>query len=111
MIRLSRALKLNTAYASFALIGLVACGDDDPAETPIQQTPVPVPDAGGGTGGGGGEAGQGGASAGDPGETAFAEDSGEDCVVPDLPSFEDLTEEATLPDPFLALNGERLTRK
>jgi len=42
---------------------------------------------------------------------AFAEDTGEGCVLPALPAFADLQNLATLPDPFLGLNGERITTR
>ena len=42
---------------------------------------------------------------------AFVEDSGENCDVGTLPTFEQLQELRTLPDPFTGLNGERLTSR
>src|SRR5262245_4232944 len=41
----------------------------------------------------------------------FVENSGADCELGALPASADLTELTTLPDPFTALNGERLTSK
>lgn len=41
----------------------------------------------------------------------FVENSGADCEIGALPTAADLTELNTLPDPFTALNGERLTSK
>jgi hypothetical protein len=42
---------------------------------------------------------------------AFVEDSGADCELGPLPNTADLQDITTLPDPFLALNGERLTSR
>jgi hypothetical protein len=42
---------------------------------------------------------------------AFVENNGEACVIPPLPAFADLQTLTTLPDPFLGLNGERITSK
>jgi hypothetical protein len=42
---------------------------------------------------------------------AFVENNGTACVLPALPSSADLQELATLPDPFLGLNGEAITHR
>lgn len=42
---------------------------------------------------------------------AFVEDDGVDCQTPELPEFADLEPLETLPDPFLGLNGERITSR
>ena len=107
MIRLSRALKMNSAYAAtFAsLIGLIACGDE--ASPPAAATP-PVEETPMGAGGDGTVA----PPPDPPLEVpAFAEDTGGDCVITGLPTSAELQPLATLPDPFLGLNGERLTTK
>jgi hypothetical protein len=44
-------------------------------------------------------------------ENVFAEDNGTDCEVPALPEFAELQPLNTLPDPFLGLNGERITTR
>jgi glucuronyl esterase-like protein len=135
MIRLSRALKENTAYAmTFAsLIALVACSSEDEPGTSntsgagaTGQSTDPVngggaPSVGTTPSGEGnpvgapldpGTAGQGGGTNTDPlAPSAFVEDNGEGCVVPALPGSADLQDIPTLPDPFLGLNGERLTSK
>lgn len=41
----------------------------------------------------------------------FVEDNGADCEIPALPVFGDLQAITTLPDPFLGLNGERITAR
>jgi hypothetical protein len=41
----------------------------------------------------------------------FVEDNGVDCEIPELPAFADLQPLQTLPDPFLGLNGERITAR
>jgi hypothetical protein len=41
----------------------------------------------------------------------FVEDSGAGCELGALPASADLQEQTTLPDPFLNLSGERLTKK
>jgi hypothetical protein len=46
-----------------------------------------------------------------PPPDAFVEDSGENCEVGALPSFDQLQELQTLPDPFTSLSGERLTSR
>jgi hypothetical protein len=46
-----------------------------------------------------------------PPPDAFVEDSGENCEVGTLPTFAQLQELRTLPDPFTGLNGERLTSR
>src|SRR6476620_10212942 len=43
--------------------------------------------------------------------TASVEDQGEDCQVSGLPASAELQNQLTLPDPFLGLNGQRLTSK
>jgi len=43
--------------------------------------------------------------------TSLVEDSGADCDIGQLPNTADLQDITTLPDPFLALNGERLTSR
>jgi hypothetical protein len=48
---------------------------------------------------------------GEPGANPFVEDSGADCEIGQLPTSAELQELQTLPDPFLALNGERLTSR
>jgi len=151
MIRLSRALTENTAYAAtFAsLIALVACGVDArdvgtrDTETPGLQGSVETDDAtdgegaqpGGVTPVGSTPSGEGPPVVGGPlvppntegtGTTepppgsepttplqpgAFVEDAGEACAIPPLPAFADLPTLTTLPDPFLGLNGERITSK
>jgi glucuronyl esterase-like protein len=117
MIRFSRALKENVTHAvSFvSLIALVACGaseePSDPAGTP-SQTPG---DTAGGTAGTQTPPTSEGNPTGvplTPGEpVGFVEDSGADCDIGPIPTSADLQELTTLPDPFLALNGERLTTK
>lgn len=134
MIRLSRALKENTAYAAtfVSLIAFVACSADRDA-APETDTPG-LQGAPSETGGAGGE---GAAPAGmdtpiPSGEVdpvtgaplvptteppppfeppAFVENNGETCVIPALPSFAELPEVTTLPDPFLGLNGARITAR
>jgi hypothetical protein len=96
---------LTRGLPAVALITLaVGCGSDDPtpdtAVEPIQgaagggaelpaEEPVPEP----------------------PAVLAFVEDNGADCEIPALPEFADLQEQTTLPDPFLGLNGERITSR
>ncbi|HEU4579294.1 MAG TPA: hypothetical protein VFS67_13610 [Polyangiaceae bacterium] len=46
-----------------------------------------------------------------PPPDAFVEDRGENCEVGTLPTFADLQELRTLPDPFTGLNGQRLTSR
>lgn len=46
----------------------------------------------------------------EPPPEGVAEDEGP-CAIPELPSFEDLQELRTLPDPFTLLNGERMTSR
>jgi hypothetical protein len=46
-----------------------------------------------------------------PTEAAFVEDNGADCEIPPLPEFADLQPLTTLPDPFLGMNGERITTR
>jgi len=46
-----------------------------------------------------------------PPPDAFVEDSGENCEVGTLPTFDQLQELQTLPDPFTSLSGERLTSR
>ena len=123
MVRLSRALKDNTVCAAtfVSLIALVACGGSDgndatetdtarlagepgtmdpdstvtPGTTPSgEEDPLlgtPLRPAGT--------------------EGAFVEDRGEACVIPPLPTSAELQTISTLPDPFLGLNGERITEK
>jgi len=45
-----------------------------------------------------------------PPATTFVEDTGVDCAVPALPNG-NLPNNTSLPDPFLGLNGERITQK
>jgi hypothetical protein len=42
---------------------------------------------------------------------AFVENSGGDCAALPLPSFDELEPIASLPDPFLSANGERITAR
>ena len=122
MIRLSRAPAQNTAYAAtfVSLFALVACsGDRDAAP----ETGTPGLQGSGGAGGGEGTAPAGMETPLDPatGEgvplvplfepPAFVENNGTECVLPELPSSAQLEELATLPDPFLGLNGARITAK
>ena len=112
MIRLSRALTENTAYAAtfVSLIALVACGGENGRNvetgTPgLQGSPTEPGTPGSTTNPPGTEP----ATPLQPG--AFVEDAGEACVIPPLPAFADLPTLTTLPDPFLGLNGERITSK
>ena len=130
MIRLSRALKGNTAYAAtfVSLIALVACGEERervsdtdtsglqgaPGTTTPGDTTSPPGATPGGTTPGEGNPVLGAPLAPpgteiDPG--AFVEDKGEGCVIPALPTSAELQTITTLPDPFLGLNGERITSK
>lgn len=45
------------------------------------------------------------------GQPPFVEDGGVDCHIPPLPELADLERLETLPDPFLGLDGERITRR
>jgi hypothetical protein len=139
MIRLSRALRGHTTYAAtfVSLIALIACGGDGDDGAPETGTPglqvspgqTTNPPGAGGTGttpvgttpgeenpmdapldptGAAGD-GPGNPPATEP--PTFAEDTGADCVIPELPTSADLQDIATLPDPFLGLNGERITTK
>ncbi len=105
MIRFSRALKENTAHAStfVSLIAVLACGCTQTSEPEVAEQPVNPIDAGGDTGASD-------SGAGTP-APAFAESTGGDCVIAELPTFADLPELATLPDPFLGLDGQRITTK
>jgi hypothetical protein len=49
--------------------------------------------------------------AGEPSPGESVEDDGVDCEIGPLPEFAELQELTTLPDPFLGLNGERITSK
>jgi hypothetical protein len=140
MIRLSKAFERHTTYATtcVSLIALIACGGDGDDAAPETGTPGLQGSAGQttnppGTAGAGttpvgttppGEenptdapldpTGAGGSGTGNPPATEpapFAEDTSADCVVPELPTAADLQDIATLPDPFLGLNGERITTK
>src|SRR5690606_29939450 len=42
---------------------------------------------------------------------ASIEDRGANCALPALPGFDDLEEQARLPDPFLSLDGTRIVEK
>lgn len=46
-----------------------------------------------------------------PPQDTFVEDTGVSCEIGPLPEFADLEELVTLPDPFLGLNGERITTR
>ncbi len=46
-----------------------------------------------------------------PPPDGFVEDNGVDCEVGALPTFADLQRLTTLPDPFLGLNGERISTR
>lgn len=134
--RRARALPV-AALAALALA--VACGsDDEPNIQSMSQGPGSVSEGNGnepqgGTGGGSGSSSSEGMQGGigvvsnggqvgggiDPtGQgaqplppEAFIEDNGAACEVPALPEFADLQVISTLPDPFLALNGERITSR
>jgi len=101
---------------------LAACSSDDDAGIPVPGTPVPDPQ--GNQAGAGGTAaegigGEGNAEGGpdtdipleggEPGATAAVEDPGTDCVVPALPEFAQLSDDATFPDPFTMLDGTAVT--
>jgi hypothetical protein len=97
MIRFSKALAENGARATtfISFIGLVACGgrQDEAFETAARSLRTAV-------------------DGGPPStERSFEEDTGEDCVIAGLPTSADLEALATLPDPFLGLNGARITTR
>jgi hypothetical protein len=104
MIRISKPLEGNGTCAAtlVSLVAVVACGgrQEGAFDTAARSLQTAV-DSGHRVDGGA-----------EP-TTAppFAEDTGEDCVLPELPASADLQELATLPDPFLASNGERITTR
>jgi glucuronyl esterase-like protein len=106
--RLACGLPLVALAASGVAVG---CGsDDDTVARPNVGTPV------GDMGGGGGAAGAPSDETIPPDQEqppadAFVEDNGTDCEIPPLPDGATLPTLTTLPDPFLGLNGERLTRR
>jgi hypothetical protein len=97
MIRFSKALAESGARATtfISFIALVACGgrQDEAFETAARSLRTAV-------------------DGGPPAtERSFEEDTGGDCVIAELPTSGDLQALATLPDPFLGLNGERMTTR
>lgn len=140
MIRLGKALRGTTAFISTAsfILALAACGSGDDNRTAaagLQGAPGQADGAGDGAPVGPEASNDGNSDAveaGGPGSATpeappgdvtlaptgdDAQGSGDtpavagECVIPPLPSFADLTELRTLPDPFTRLNGERLTSR
>jgi glucuronyl esterase-like protein len=106
-----RRLARGLPWVALAALGVAfGCGsDDDTADRPNADA------AGGDVGGGGGTAGAPSDEVTPPVEGpptgAFVEDNGTDCEIPPLPDAANLPTVTTLPDPFLGLNGERLTSR
>jgi hypothetical protein len=110
MIRRRRAFKEHTAYLMtlVSLTALVACGSEsstsEPPGTPDETPETMEPnDMGNGDGPE--------VEVPEVEVPEFAEDKGVGCVVPTLPTLAELQPLGTLPDPFLGLNGERLSAK
>ena len=113
-------LKLTSPVIAFTALAAFACGSDDSSPTTQQMPALPGMNAGGtpGTsnppegqanGPGGTNEGQGPIDIAHP--TASVEDRGEDCQISGMPASAELQNQLTLPDPFLGLNGQRLTSK
>jgi hypothetical protein len=109
------------AYGVVALTALalvLGCGTDDEAPPTTEQMEnqpstevTPMPGGSGGNGTNEGNPGGIGLVGGGTPVVGTSEDSGADCAIGLLPSAGELQPLQTLPDPFLALNGERLTSK
>jgi hypothetical protein len=112
-----RALACGLPVVAIAALLLgFGCGEDEPSSNPEQGIASQQP--------GGGMAPPSTVLPGDPTNegnpnatlepgtpAAFVENSGADCEIGALPTAAELTELQTLPDPFMALGGERLTSK
>ena len=118
---MNHTLRLTSPVIALAALAALGCGSDDSSPTTTQQMPElpagnggdsPVstnPPQGQANGPGGTNEGQGPIDVAHP--TASVEDSGADCEVSGMPASADLQNQTTLPDPFLGLNGQRLTSK
>jgi len=113
-------LQLTSPMIALSALAAFACGSDESSPTTRQMPELPAMNAGDtpGTGNspegqangpGGTNEGQGPIDIAHP--TASVEDRGEDCQVSGMPAPADLQDQLTLPDPFLGLNGQRLTSK
>jgi hypothetical protein len=110
---------ISPVIALTALAAPFGCASDDSSPTTQQMTELPAMNAGDmpgapnpqgqANGPGGTSEGQGPIDIAQP--TASVEDRGADCQVSGMPASADLQDQTTLPDPFLGLNGQRLTEK
>lgn len=110
----------SSLIALSALAAAFGCGSDDASPTTQQMPELPAmntgdmpsaatPPEGQANGPGSANEGQGPIDIAHP--TASVEDSGADCQVSGMPRSADLQDQLTLPDPFLGLDGQRLTEK
>ena len=114
--------------AAVSALGLMACSwscgplgntvSDSPANPGMRPSASGGSSSGGAgassSGGAGGSSGAGAADSGGfdaSGSAASGENTTTSCVVPPLPAYGALTVNSKLPDPFLSLDGTRITRK